>query len=212
MMQPMRFRDLPYGSIILAGLLISLFLTHCSESAPVEPSSGIETETATAATFVGRQVCAQCHSKEVELWEGSHHDRAMQVVDENTVLGDFDNATFTYNGITTTFFKREGKFWVRTDGPEGELREYEVAYTFGIEPLQQYLIAFPGGRYQVLSLCWDTRPSQEGGQRWFHLYPDEKILYDDPLHWTAISQNWNHTCGLRNKNFVTVPLTETSLA
>ncbi len=128
---------LPYGSIILAGVLISLFLTHCSESAPVEPSSGIETETATAATFVGRRVCAQCHSKEVELWEGSHHDRAMQVVDENTVLGDFDNATFTYNGITTTYFKREGKFWVRTDGPGGELREYEVAYTFGIEPGSQ---------------------------------------------------------------------------
>ena len=74
------------GGILFTGVLISLFLTHCSESAPVEPSSGIETETATAATFVGRQVCAQCHSKEVELWEGSHHDRAMQVVDENTVL------------------------------------------------------------------------------------------------------------------------------
>ncbi|MFB3098281.1 MAG: ammonia-forming cytochrome c nitrite reductase subunit c552, partial [Dehalococcoidia bacterium] len=69
-----------------------------------------------------------------------------------------------------------------------------MAYTFGIEPLQQYLIAFPGGRYQVLSLCWDTRPSQAGGQRWFHLYPDEKVQYDDILHWTGISQNWNHMC------------------
>ncbi len=182
------------GDIPLTGVLITLLLTHCSESPSVEPSSGIETDTITAATFVGRQACVQCHAREVELWEGSHHDLAMQVADENTVLGDFDNATFTYNGITSTFFKQEGKFLVRTDGPEGELREYEIAYTFGLEPLQQYLIAFPRGRYQALSLSWDTRPAQEGGQRWFHLYPDEGIQYDDPLHWTAISQNWNHMC------------------
>ena len=193
-MHLMLSRALSGSSMPWAGVLISLLLTHCSESPSVEPSSGIETGTITAATFVGRQACAQCHAKEVELWEGSHHDLAMQVADENTVLGDFDNATFTYNGITSTFFKREGKFLVRTDGPEGELQEYEIAYTFGLEPLQQYLIAFPGSRYQALSLAWDTRPVQEGGQRWFHLYPDERIQYDDPLHWTGISQNWNHMC------------------
>jgi len=192
-MHLMRSRVLS-GGILLTGVLISLLLTHCSQIPAVEPSSGIETDTITAATFVGRQACAQCHAREVELWEGSHHDLAMQVADGNAILGDFDNTTYTYNGITSTFFKREGKFLVRTDGPEGELREYEIAYTFGLEPLQQYLIAFPGGRYQALSLAWDTRPAQEGGQRWFHLYPDEKIQYDDPLHWTAISQNWNHMC------------------
>ncbi|TDI16418.1 MAG: tetratricopeptide repeat protein [Acidobacteria bacterium] len=193
-MHLMRSRALSGSSLPGAGVLIGLLLTHCSQSPSVEPSSGIETDTITAATFVGRQACAGCHSREVELWEGSHHDLAMQVADENTVLGDFDDATFTYNGITSIFFKREEKFLVRTDGPEGALREYEIAYTFGLEPLQQYLIAFPGGRYQALSISWDTRPAQEGGQRWFHLYPDEKILYDDPLHWTAISQNWNHMC------------------
>ena len=111
------------GGILFTGVLISLFLTHCSESPSIEPSPEIETDTITAATFVGRQACAQCHAREVELWEGSHHDLAMQVADQSTVLGDFDDATVTYNGITSTFFKREGKFLVRTDGPEGELRE-----------------------------------------------------------------------------------------
>ena len=192
-MHLMLSRGVAYG-ILFTSALIGLFLTHCSQSPSVEPSSGIETDTISAATFVGRQACAQCHAREVELWEGSHHDLAMQVADESTVLGNFDNATFTNNGITSTFFKREGKFLVRTDGPEGELQEYEIAYAFGIEPLQQYLIEFPGGRYQALSLAWDTRSAQEGGQRWFHLYPDEEILYDDPLHWTGISQNWNYMC------------------
>ena len=35
---------------------------------------------------------------------------------------------------------------------------------------------------------------RQGGQRWFHLYPDEKIAHDDELHWTGINQNWNWMC------------------
>jgi tetratricopeptide (TPR) repeat protein len=96
--------------------------------------------------------------------------------------------------VTSTFFKRDGRFFVRTDGPDGELHDYAVSYAFGVTPLQQYLIEFPGGRYQTLSICWDTRPREEGGQRWFHLYPDEKIAHDDILHWTGPNQNWNYTC------------------
>jgi hypothetical protein len=118
----------------------------------------------------------------------------MDVANAGTVLGDFDDATFELDGVVSTFSQREGRFFVRTDGPDGALQEYEVAYVFGVTPLQQYLVPFPRGRYQVLPLCWDTRPADEGGQRWFHLYPDEGIDHTDPLHWTRISQNWNHVC------------------
>ena len=118
----------------------------------------------------------------------------MQVADDQTVLGDFDNTTFTYQGVTSTFFKREGRFFVRTDGPDGLLQEYPIAYTFGVEPLQQYLIELTRGRYQALSICWDTRAAQEGGQRWFHLYPDENVNHEDILHWTGPYQTWNHMC------------------
>ena len=118
----------------------------------------------------------------------------MQEVSEETVLGDFDGTTFTYAGTTSTFSRRDGGFFVRTDGPDGELTEYEIAYVFGVYPLQQYLIAFPGGRYQALSIVWDTRPVAEGGQRWVHLYPDEEVDHQDPLHWTRLYQNWNQQC------------------
>ena len=96
--------------------------------------------------------------------------------------------------MTSTFSKRDGKFFVRTDGPDGKLHDYEIKYTFGVSPLQQYLIEFPGGRYQVLGIGWDTRPRNKGGQRWFHLYPGEKITHDDILHWTGPNQNWNYMC------------------
>jgi tetratricopeptide (TPR) repeat protein len=89
---------------------------------------------------------------------------------------------------------QDGGYFVRTDGSDGELQDFEIAYTFGAVPLQQYLIEFPDGRYQALSICWDTRPAEEGGQRWFHLYPDAAIDHDDELHWTGVNQNWNFMC------------------
>jgi Flp pilus assembly protein TadD len=159
------------------------------------PDTGRQTPAQlTPATYVGRQACTACHGREDDLWSGSDHDLAMQVANEGTVRGDFNNTTFTYFGVTSRFFKRNGTFFVRTDGPDGKLHEYQIEYTFGVTPLQQYLIEFPGGRYQVLGIAWDTRPKSEGGQRWFHLYPDEKIPHDDILHWTGLNQNWNFMC------------------
>ena len=111
-----------------------------------------------------------------------------------SVLGDFADAKFAYAGITSTFFRRDGRFFVNTDGPDGKLADYEIKYTFGVRPLQQYLIEFPGGRMQALSIAWDSRPKAQGGQRWFHLYPGQNIKAGDPLHWTGIGQNWNFMC------------------
>ncbi len=143
---------------------------------------------------VGGSVCAECHRKEYEAWRGSHHALAMQEATKATVLGDFNNARFTYGAVTSTFFTRDAKFYVNTDGPDGKLHDYEIRYTFGIAPLQQYLIPFPDGRLQALNVCWDTRPKQEGGQRWFHLYPNEVVDFRDVLHWTGPYQNWNYMC------------------
>ena len=113
---------------------------------------------------------------------------------EQTVLGNFDNAKFTYAGLTSTFFKRDGKLFINTEGPEGKLADYEIKYTFGVSPLQQYLIEFADGRLQALSIAWDSRPKSQGGQRWFHLYSNERITHKDELHWTRPAQNWNFMC------------------
>lgn len=149
---------------------------------------------ATAAQYTGRPVCATCHAEQASQWSGSPHDLAMQPATETTVLGDFNNASLVHFGVTTSFFRKAGKFMVRTENADGKLEDFEISYTFGVEPLQQYLVEFPGGRMQALSLAWDARSKEQGGQRWFHLYPDEKIVHDDELHWTKPSQNWNSMC------------------
>jgi predicted CXXCH cytochrome family protein len=147
-----------------------------------------------AATFVGSETCAGCHPAQAELWRTSQHKHAMDHASETSVLGDFSNATFDYYGVRSRFFRLDGKFLVETDGPGGKLATFEVKYTIGVDPLQQYLIEFPDGRLQALSIAWDTRPKEQGGQRWFHLYPKEEIKHDDVLHWTKLNQNWNFMC------------------
>lgn len=138
--------------------------------------------------------CIVCHKEQHKAWSGSDHDLAMQKATGKTVLGDFDNATFVYNGVTTTFYKKGAAFMVRTDGPDGKLHDYEVSHTFGVRPLQQYLVPFADGRYQVLDIAWDARSKKEGGQRWYHLHPHENVKAGDVLHWSGPNLNWNYMC------------------
>jgi len=164
----------------LAALLIGLLLS----------TPGV----AGTVAYTGNTVCADCHEGAAADWHNSHHDLAMQAVSADSVLGDFNNATFTYGGVTTTFSRQDNQFFVTTDNAQGALETYPVHYVFGVYPLQQYLLPMPGGRLQALTIAWDTRPSAEGGQRWFHLYPQEQIIAGDPLHWTSGYFNWNTSC------------------
>jgi tetratricopeptide (TPR) repeat protein len=175
-------------TLLLAGVLLLFGLSWWLRA-------GVATDQgATAPEYVGSQTCATCHGQEFRDWQGSQHAQAMQHATADTVLGDFADAAFTYAGIESRFYRRDGLFFVRTDGPDGQLAEFEIKYTFGLEPLQQYLVEFPDGRLQALSIAWDSRPLEQGGQRWFHLYPDGRVDHRDELHWTRPAQNWNFMC------------------
>ena len=142
-----------------------------------------------AADFIGTEKCRTCHQPEYELWKGSNHDHAMEVASEATVCGDFNDATFERFGIVSRFYRKDNKFFVHTQGPEGVMGDFEIIYTFGWNPLQQYLVPFPGGRMQCLPIAWDVK-----GRRWYHLYPDQPIAPKDWQYWTNATLNWNGMC------------------
>jgi len=145
------------------------------------------------ATYVGRQTCAQCHQQQYDQWRGSHHDLAMDLATDDSVLGDFDDQEIIYQGVTSRMFRRGKDFMIHTEGPDGQMADFQVEYVIGVDPLQQYMVELPDGRVQVLRISWDTRD-----RRWFYLYPpdviDERLMPDDPLHWTGPGSNWNHMC------------------
>ena len=181
-------------AFLYACAFVSIGLVVDATRVPAQEAARPASDPSSPAQFVGSQACAGCHATEHAEWMTSQHHAAMQKATEKTVLGDFNDATFAKDGVETTFFKKEDKFWVRTDGPDGALGDFEICYTFGLWPLQQYLIELPGGRLQALGIAWDARPKENGGQRWYSLNPNRKLRAGDPLHWTGIDQNWNYQC------------------
>ncbi|MCB9283574.1 MAG: tetratricopeptide repeat protein [Lewinellaceae bacterium] len=139
--------------------------------------------------YIGTQACASCHEPEMMSWQGSHHDRAMQEATDETVLGNFEQARFESHGVISTFFKRDGKFFVNTEGPDSLLHDYEIKYTFGFTPLQQYMVEMARGKIQCLLIAWD-----DIGKKWFDLQPSARFAPDDWMHWTGGSMTWNTMC------------------
>ncbi|CAH7305308.1 putative deca-heme c-type cytochrome [Vibrio chagasii] len=150
------------------------------------------TESGSSATYIGSEACIDCHSAEVEAWQGSHHDMAMKHATDDSVLGNFDNQTITHQGKPNRFYRKGDEFWVNIEGPDGQFKDYKISYTFAFEPLQQYMVEFEDGRVQLIPFAWDSRTKSEGGQRWFHLYPD--TTNTDEFYWTNTGQNWNFMC------------------
>jgi len=148
-----------------------------------------KTDPGPAVQFVGSKKCLDCHKKQYDAWLDSHHDHAMDEANEKTVLGDFNNAVFEIHGMTSRFYRKGDRFFVKTQGPDGKTGDFEITHTFGWHPLQQYLVPFPGGRWQCLPIAWDVIK-----KTWYHLTPDAPPDPKDWLYWTNAGQNWNGMC------------------
>ncbi|WP_447744655.1 tetratricopeptide repeat protein [Pseudomonas nicosulfuronedens] len=159
------------------------------------PAPSVPTPATQSAQWVDEATCNGCHQTQTKDWQGSHHQQAMKPATEGNVLGDFADVTFKGETETSRFFRKGGEYWVNTPGADGKPADFKVAYTFGFEPLQQYLLDFPdeqgrpGGRLQALGVAWDSRKHQ-----WLQLMPGQRIDFKDELHWTRPAQNANFMC------------------
>jgi len=184
-----RMRTWKLTGFIATVVLVAAFPIYLLRTAPERHGKGQEP----GPSFTGAVTCIECHKKEYDLWRGSHHDLAMDIATDSTVLGDFNNFEFRHRGEVHRFFRKGEKFLINTEGPTGKFEDFEVAYTFGYTPLQQYLVPFEGGRLQCLPIAWDTERN-----RWFHMgdtvYTDEEVGPGNWLHWTRQAQNWNGMC------------------
>ena len=160
-------------------LLLIVYTTACEQAGEPDTSVTAASNDSTPVTpvrnsdFVDNRQCLDCHQDQADRWAGSHHDLAMQVASVDSVLGDFGGSEFTHQGVSSRFHIKDGRFLVNTEGADGNYRDFEISYAFGVYPLQQYLVKFPDGRLQALTVAWDSRAAEDGGQRWFHLLPDE---------------------------------------
>ena len=146
------------------------------------------------AEYVGAEACGACHQTQLKQWQKSDHFHAMQIANSASVLGDFSDVEVEFHGIKTRFFKRQDSYFIETLDEDSEVRVLKVLYAFGHDPLQQYLVDIGSGKLQAFSIAWDSRSKKNGGQRWFHLQPQEDISPAHPFFWQGHFQNWNSRC------------------
>jgi tetratricopeptide (TPR) repeat protein len=174
-------------------LFLVIFVFSCNEKPEYvkvsEADVFVSTKEIPDSHFLGDNKCKECHKEQFKEWEGSHHDKAMQLADSTSILGNFNDEKFTSQGVTSHFYKKEGGFYVNTEGPDGNNHDYKIVYTFGFTPLQQYIVKFPDGRFQCLRTAWDSVKN-----KWFDLYPDFKVVHSEWLHWSRGGLNWNTMC------------------
>jgi len=151
---------------------------------------------ARANPYVGAARCADCHAEEMQAWQGSQHDEAMMAVSEaGAVRGAFDGRTLENDGVIWRFLRADEVFAIERAAPDEEAAtRFDVVFTFGVEPLQQYLVERPDGRMQALPVAWETSTDEVGGGRWFSLTPGAAAPPGDPLHWDGLAYNWNSQC------------------
>jgi len=181
------------GALLLAGVAVVAWMLRGGTD-PVTATAPAPAVPAPPATYVGSEACAACHAEAYAAWQGSQHAAAMQEATPETVLAPFEGTVLRGTDSEARLRRDGDASIVNTAGPDGKPADFTVRYTFGLYPLQQYLVEFPRGRLQSLTMAWDSRPADEGGQRWFDLYPGQDLRPGNPLHWTGIDQNWNYQC------------------
>lgn len=183
-------------AVAAIGFILALAGCQRHADAPAAPAKHAASATVPTApaTYVGSASCRGCHGDEYQRWQGSQHAHAMQLATAKTVQADFNDQAFGQGSEHYRFIRDGAQFAVEARGPNGKPGTFAVRYTFGVDPLQQYLVALSNGRLQALPIAWDTRPAAQGGQRWFSLYPGTDYPPGHPLHWTGVDLTWNFQC------------------
>jgi len=184
------------NSVLFSCLFILLFSCKEEKKETYKPVPKVAQKNIFASTkpipdahFLGDESCKECHQNQFKDWQGSHHDKSMQIATRATILAHFKGEKFNSQGVKSRFFSKNGIFYANTEGPDGKNHDYKIEYVFGITPLQQYIVKFPDGHFQCLRTAWDTKKD-----KWFDLYPDFKVVHSEWLHWSRGGLNWNNMC------------------
>lgn len=152
--------------------------------------------------YVGSKRCKDCHWREYDTWKNTLHSKFVQFPGEYTIIGDFEMNNkmtvkvtnkapkFASKEVTTKMYKKGGKFYVNTIGPDWEAHDYEVAYVLGINRKQNYITRFPNGEIHVLPVEWDANK-----KTWADLNGLKESYPGDREYWSDAGRIWQLKCG-----------------
>ncbi len=147
-------------------------------------------QTRAYASYAGSASCRECHVEIFEQWADSHHARAERPVHPELDRPAFDPPRAFHHGAQETAVHCTGtNFLVSARGLSGEMETHTVERVIGHHPLRQFLVPFPGGRWQALEAAWDPVRGE-----WFNVFGDEDRQPGEWGHWTGRGMTWNSMC------------------
>ncbi len=162
----------------------SLLLFFCLALAACDTGHSRAPASKGSPQYAGSAACRDCHESVYAAWSASHHAAAMQPASPENVLAS------TPAQVGDAVFESHGDGYRLRAGEQ----THPVTHTFGVSPLQQYLVQAANGRLQAFNHAWDARPAEQGGQRWFDLYEAQAPRPGEAMHWQGRAHNWNHMC------------------
>lgn len=167
---------------------------HSRPAKPVTPQTEVAaTRSTDAEVFAGygkSPTCKSCHEEAYANWEKSHHALAERVIDSKLDHSAFEPARTIRHGTQSSEARMtNGVFQLVTKGLSGTNEVFVPERVIGVDPLLQYLIPAPGGRWQTAELCFDPHK-----QEWFNVYGEEDRQPGEWGHWTGRGMNWNNMC------------------
>jgi predicted CXXCH cytochrome family protein len=116
------------------------------------------------AAYAGSKSCLSCHPVHYGTWYRTFHRTMTQDAGEHSVLGDFNDALYSYDGVRSRFLRAsDGQYSMETLGRDGQMHRYPIVRTVGSRRVQQYLTRVDGNHWR-LPLAWNIEE-----RRWFHL-------------------------------------------
>ncbi len=174
---------------VLAGGLF-WFVWHSEKLNSVPGAAG---NTVPKSEYGGSASCKECHEEAYELWRKSHHGLAERLPGPEMDGPAFEPArSFKHGSQSSSVSATNGDFFVTARGLSGEPEAHRVARVIGHDPLRQFLVPFPGGRWQTLEAAFDPRATNASD--WFNVFGNEDRQPGEWGHWTGRGMNWNAMC------------------
>jgi tetratricopeptide (TPR) repeat protein len=111
-----------------------------------------------ARWYAGSESCRKCHADTHSAWQQTGMARMFRPYLAENVIGEFGKHV-SYLGEAgrpeAWMWTENGRHYVGTKGPEGELQKYRVDYTIGSKWQQAYATRLPDGRIQVFPVQYN---------------------------------------------------------
>jgi tetratricopeptide (TPR) repeat protein len=171
-------------------LAVTVHATDATNAVPPSANLLLEAEQKIFAQYGGSESCQDCHAEEYALWKKSNHGQAERLVQPARDREDFDPPqTFMHDSQTSIAGWSNGVAIVTAIGLSRKPEAHAIARVIGNDPLLQYLVPFPGGRFQILEASYDPHSNQ-----WFNANGEEDRQPGEWGHWTGRGANWNFMC------------------